>query len=262
MKLTANPLQIEVQANGWGNSTPRDIRALLLNAASILNDILDHPITEVIQVRDADPCCDHTHCACVPIVHYRTPPGRGPYTIELVSRDRDWARFAFQFSHEFCHILSGYERLQNNANNWFHEAICELASIFTLRCMAVNWQTNPPYPNWADYAKSLENYIQKRMSNNNHQLPVGISFSDWLSKCEPELRVNPYLRARNTVVACRLLPLFEDDPFGWNAIRAFPSSTGSLTEYLAEWHNKVDSTYKQFVQRIASNLSVTIPVTD
>ena len=62
------------------------------------------------------------------------------------ARDRKWAKFGYQFSHEFCHVLSNYENLKANPNNWFHEAICELASVFTLRRMAERWPTHPPYP--------------------------------------------------------------------------------------------------------------------
>ena len=74
------------------------------------------------------------------------------------------AQFAYQFSHEFCHIMSDYERLRENPNGWFHEAICELASVFTLRCMAERWSSCAPYPNWVEYSDSLLSYAEDCLS--------------------------------------------------------------------------------------------------
>ena len=111
---------------------------------------------------------------------YRGPPD-DPFVIQLTARDLEWSQFAYQFSHEFCHVLSNYENLKANPNNWFHEAICELASVFTLRRMAERWQTNPPYPNWADYVAALRDYSEKRLSRQRVQLPRGVTLQSWLS---------------------------------------------------------------------------------
>ena len=75
-----------------------------------------------------------------PITPYR-PSRQGPFTVFLAARDDYWCQFAYQFSHELCHVLSDYERLGEGPNGWFHEAICELASVFTLRRMAERWLT-------------------------------------------------------------------------------------------------------------------------
>ena len=95
------------------------------------------------------PCDDFT-----PRTHYR-PSSSDPIFIQLTARDTYWSQFAYQFSHELCHILSDYERLGEGPNGWFHEAICESASVFTLRRMAERWRTCPPYAGRTDYAESL-----------------------------------------------------------------------------------------------------------
>ena len=174
----------------------------------------------------------------------------GPITIQLTARDRKWAKFSYQFAHEFCHVLSDYERLGVNPNNWFHEALCELASSFTLRRMAERWPTQPPYSNWADYAPALSDYADDLLADENRQLPEGLTLATWLPVYENELRQDPYIRDKNAVVAYKLLPLFEADPSGWNALRRMPGSTGILTEYLADWHECVQPADKPFVKRL------------
>ena len=77
------------------------------------------------------------------MIYYRENR-EGPFVVQLTARDRKWSKFAYQFSHEFCHLLSGHDRLRDNPNQWFHESLCELASVFTLRQMAKQWLISPP----------------------------------------------------------------------------------------------------------------------
>lgn len=135
-----------------------------------------------------------------------------PFVIHLSARNRRWSQFAFQFSHEFCHVLSGYEWLQNNLNNWFHEALCELASVFTLRRMGETWPVNPPFQNWSDYACSLTDGAKERISHEESRPPKGDTLKSCLSVREDELRDYPYQRQLNAVVAYSLLPLFVSPP--------------------------------------------------
>ena len=236
-------MEILVQRSGWGDALPVDIPALLINTASHLNGFLECPVSDLILVVPA-PERDWT-----PRTHYRRMTDE-PITIQLTARDNYWGQFAFQFSHEFCHVLSNYERLRSNPNQWFHEALCELASVFTLRRMAERWPTQPPYPNWAEYAPSLASYADDLLNNENRGLPAGMSLRHWLSVHEEQLRSDPYLRDLNAVVAYQLLPIFEAEPTGWNAVRNMPSSSGYLVEYLADWRASVASADKPFVKRL------------
>ena len=147
--------------------------------------------------------------------HRQIPdPTPAPVQNPALPRDRQQNQYAYQFAHEFCHVLSGYEGLEGNPNNWFHETICELASVFTLRRMAERWPTHPPYPNWAGYSKHLLEYA--------------------------------------------LLPVFEEFPAGWNAIRKFPSSSRELKCYLTDWASAADPDDVPFVVRLADMLGHTI----
>ena len=184
-----------------------------------------------------------------PITLYRLSP-LSPFPILLQARDKHWAKFAYQFSHELCHVLSDYERLRDSPNNWFQEAICELASVFTLRRMAERWPAQPPYSNWAGYGHSLSDYTQDLLSDRKHQLPLGMTLSAWLIAEEESLRKDPYQRCKNAVVAYSLLPIFESDPAGWNAIRSLPNSTVLLKDYLCEWNSQIEPDDKSFVNLI------------
>ena len=236
-------MQITVAQCDWGDSQLRDIEVLLADVGSHLTRLFREPLSGTIVVATTPSTDD------VPITLYRPSP-KSPFVILLQARDRKWARFAYQFSHELCHVLSDYEGLRENPNSWFHEALCELASVFTLRRMAERWPAYPPYPNWADYAESITSYVQERLSCKESQLPIGMTLSAWLLSEEESLREDPYQRDKNAVVSYSLLPLFENEPTGWNAIRDLPVSSAILKDYLRQWCLQVDPRDRQFVNRI------------
>ena len=236
-------MKIVISPYGWGEALPVDVLKLLRDVAFPLNRSMRTPFTGAIVVVPAP------HDDLIPRTHYRFVAG-DPFFIQLTALGRKWDQFAYQFSHELCHVLSDYERLRENPNNWFHEAICELASVFTLRRMAERWLTDPPYPHWADYAESLASYVQERLLHKENQLPVGLTLSAWLLSEEESLRKDCNQREKNAVVSYSLLPLFENEPTGWNAIRNLPDSSAMLRDYLRQWCLQVDPRDRQFVNRI------------
>ena len=236
---------ISVAPRGWGSGLPSNIEALLMDTASHLNRLLRTPFTGTIVVVPA-PSSDPT-----PRTRYRSSL-TDPFCIQLTAHDSRWAQFAYQFSHEFCHVLSDFERLGENPNGWFHETICELASVFTLRRMAERWPICPPYPNWVEYSDSLLSYAEDCLSREDRQLPEDATLSAWLLAEEETLRKDRYLRDKNAVVAYSLLPIFEGEPSGWNAIRELPDSSESFRDYLNHWHSTVDPVDRPFVNRIQS----------
>ena len=158
---------IDVEPFGWGTASPEDIGVLLADVASHLHRLLVEPVVEQIRVVPA------SGPDAVPITLFRHAQS-GPITIQLAARDTYWAQFSYQFAHEFCHVLSDYERLRDNPNRWFHEALCELASVFTLRRMAERWPTQPPYPHWTEYAGNLASYAEDLLTNDSRTLPEGV----------------------------------------------------------------------------------------
>ena len=253
---TENQIQhnvnIVVPPSNWGEGRRAYVETLLNNTASHIFRLFRNPFDVDIRVIpgpiDEDPIC-----------LYRLPT-ETRYIIKLSVRDRLWNQYAYQFAHEFCHVISEHDNLKENPNNWFHEAICELASAFTLHCMGERWRTNPPYPHRADYADKLVEYAHRQQSRLKGKLPDGVSLHSWLLDNEDVLREGKYQREKNAVVAYQLLPLFEEFPSGWNAILNLPTSTGYLKDYLSEWYSLVDLEDKPFVERLSNAFGYTISV--
>ena len=170
-------LQISVLESDWGNAILADIQRLLEDVASHFVRELRYPFTGTIRVTNL-PTEDSP----------RGPPGRAAESSRLAGCSiggQAMSRFAYQFAHECCHVLSGYERLRNNPNNWFHEAICELASMFALRRMGERRRTQPPYADGRCYAESLEAYSGDLVEKYRSISPGG-SFNAWLSTNEED----------------------------------------------------------------------------
>ena len=162
-------------------------------------------------------------------------------------------------------MLSNFEKLEPKPNevkpnNWFHEAICELASVFTLRRMAKRPPTDPPCSGWDNYAADLQIYSQELLSRQEVCLPEDTTLQAWLSLHEKVLQKHRYCRNKNALVAYKLLSLFESYPAGWNAIQSLPDCSGSLEEYFVEWYSSVDTPDKEFVARLSNAFGYSIDV--
>ena len=238
-------MQISVLECEWGEAVRVDIQVLLQDVASHIVRELRHPFDETIRVMNL-PTEDN------PKAFYRRS-GDLAYEVNLTARDRRWSQFSYQFAHEFCHVLSGHERLRNNPNNWLHKAICELASIFALRRMGERWHTNPPYPNWASYSDRLAAYAEDLVEKYRDKSPT--SFGAWLSANEEEIRRCSILRENNGVVALKLLPVFEEDRQGWNAVPHLPESKGRIGEYIEAWKSSVQDVDRGFVEHVGAALA-------
>ena len=252
-------MNIEVADADWGDAHREDIERLLNDVASHITRLLRDPLIGSIVVEPTPPT------KVYPETLPRSSPGE-PYTILLSARGKLWAKFSYQFAHEFCHVLSGYERLRNNPNNWFVEALCELASIFTLRRMAEQWPTQPPYPHWASYAASLASYTVSAPVASGDVSLLSDAAKQVVSSGEDNLRETSLRkefgvfsqrdRANVAVISHALLPLFESEPTGWNAVRKVPVTNGPLTEYLADWYAQAELTDRPFLKRILDAFEV------
>ena len=245
-------VHIVVPPCNWGEGSHVDVERLLWNTAS-------HIFRLFRNLFDADICVKPGPVGEDPICLHRSPT-ETRYTIKLSVRDTLWNQYAYQFAHEFCHVISQHDNLKKNPNNWFHEVICELASVFTLRRMGERWHTEPPYPHWANYAVKLIKYecSHRQKSQLECKLPDGVSLHSWLLDNEDGLRENKYQREKNSMVAYQLLPIFEGTPTGWNAVRNFPISKGYLKEYLKDWYSSVELEDKPFVARLSDAFGYTI----
>ena len=244
MRERESAVTIEIKGDNWGDVRHRDIKKLLENVASHLTCYLREEVSAVIEVRNR---------VGNPMILFRRQ-GQTTYWIMLNTTGKKWAQYSYQFAHELCHLLSDYERLEGSANNWFHESICEMASLFTLRSMAMTWEADPPYQNWSSYAKSLWHYVEECANTVKKEVPGDDEIGPWLRGQEAEGRTDRYFRQRNRILALRMLPVFEQHPEGWNAIRHLPCSDVSIDQYLAQWKEAAHSCDRAFIGLIQDAL--------
>jgi len=236
---------LRVRQVGWGEVTPEEIQNLLTD---VTKQLLQH-----VQVVPDGTINIEPGSTDYPEVRYRNFFS-DPYTVFLSARNRSWSQYSYQFAHEFCHILSNYERLRLPQNKWFHECLCELASIFVLRQMALTWRVSPPYKNWVSYSDALASYAEDLIVQPTNTLPSGQNFQNWLRVNEPRLQADPYQRTLNRLVAVRLLPSFEKTPGIWRTIPFLPNSTADLQLYLEEWASACPESDRVYVHEVKAAL--------
>lgn len=244
-----NPLVIRpVQTEEW-QANLGDVEKVLYSAAGELWRYFPERTLEPILVEPKGG----------PVVLFQRGP-KGEYTIRLGTGGLFWCQYAFQFAHEFCHILCKFESTERN-NKWFEESICELASLFVLRKMCETWKVKPPYPNWKDYAPALKSYADERISNG--QLPEKTTLARWYKDHEAELRENPCLREKNCIIAAALLPLFEKYPWHWESVQYLNEGASkearSFKQYMEDWLKNSPEKHRGFIRLIAREFGVPCP---
>lgn len=236
-------MEIRVGSSDWGEGRPSDIETLLRNVASHLLCYFRKPIEGTIIVLPTATENDS------PMTLFAST-AEDHQIILLQARGRLWSKYSYQFAHELCHVLSRHTRLKLNPNGWFHEALCELASVFVLPKMAESWEVSPPFQNWKDYAPHLGDYANELLVRPECQVPQGSTLAQWLSGQEDSLRQDRYQRDKNSIVAYELLPLFQNEPTGWNTVTHLPNSFASFNDYLVCWYEQVAEEDKPFLIRL------------
>ncbi len=186
--------------------------------------------------------------------------------VRLDTSNTFWSQYAYQFGHEFCHILCRY-RPSDGQNLWFEETLCETASLYVLRSMARDWKKEPPYRNWADYRDSLREYaddvIRKRT---NVQQIYAAGMPAFFEKHAAELRKEATNRELNGAMAVVLLALFEERPERWDAIRWLNHRPAAKDEtfaaYLSRWHTAAPEKHQTFIAEIAKLYGKPLIVTE
>ena len=185
-----------------------------------------------------------------PIVLYQRN-ARQEIVVKLDTHNTYWSQYAYQWAHELCHVLCGF-REDGKENKWFEETLCELASQYCMRAMVSDWEKNPPYPNWKNYSKSLQSYVDKVI--NSYEKVDMLGLANYYAKHEAELRKSATLRKLNGTMAAALLPVFETNPQHWEAIRYLnvtPAKKGlTFKQYLAKWKKDAPKKHHAFIDGI------------
>lgn len=244
--LEARTLRIVVMPGKWGASELEDIRKVCLSAAgTFLSQLPDDGFAPILVQRSTSG----------PISLFQRAKG-GEYIVKLDTSDRAWAQCAYQFSHEFCHVVCNYRKVKN-PQLWFEESLAECASLYALRRMAIEWKTNAPYSNWKSYASSLGSYASERIKKYDDRKD---SVADFYQSHKDELEKHATNRDHNGYFAIKLLPILEETPAAWQSLRYINLGPGeenlTFKDYLSGWHKRVPEKHKPFVQRIATEFGI------
>jgi hypothetical protein len=246
-------LAIHASHGDWGGAQLSDIEAVARSAADSFAAVDDDETIKITLEPTAgedDP----------PMTLSSTSRCRS--VVRLNVRGNLWARLAYQFGHEYCHVLADPPTQTERGRRfaWIEEVLCETGSLFALRSMAKGWAVDPPYPSWREYSSSLAEYEAEYVSHPTRSLPRGAKFADWLGDRLPLLEVDPHRRDDNTIIAKELLRIFEMDPATWRAVRylhsALRSSETSLAGFMSDWARRCPAVYRRGVESIAVLIDV------
>ena len=248
-------LEIVVEYNKkWGNAPTSNIKKLCENVALHFQEQLrdEHKVNGTLKI---------VYRSQGPVAFYRNAFGGGPdaYKIGLTVTGTYWSQFAYQFGHEFCHVMHKHDLFEDNDPNfWFREAICELANLWVLRRMSETWADDAPYRNWIDYRHSLAHYAENLMNRATVQYEG--TGAAWIREWEDRLRSDRdfFDYARVSQLSYKFLSIFEETPKAWNAIRQMPVSRSKISEYMRAWHNTVDAEDKRVVKAMAEVMGITV----
>jgi hypothetical protein len=188
-------VNIEVDSNGWGDAQPDDVLA-------VANSVVTTIRTSVQQIPNLKVLL---HNGSEPITAFHSNAA-DPFNVTVSVDGTQWARLAYQFAHEFCHVLTLNRRQVATPADWFEESVCEAVSLLTLEGMALTWKTSPPYPNWKSYASSLADYATEVKQRPARKLPKNVTFAQWMSCTAADRSADPYNRNQNGVIANQMLP--------------------------------------------------------
>ena len=249
-------LRITVEPDkNWGNAPTSNVKKLCENVALHFQE----------QLRDElkiDGKLNIVYRASGPVAFYRHAFGGASdeYQVGLTVTGTYWAQFSYQFGHEFCHILHNFEDTRwQRQNQWFEEAICELANLWVIRRMSETWAYRAPYPNWVDYRHSLRSYAEGLL--NAPMTQFNGTGAEWLFQWENRMRAEEpgvFRYDRVAQLSYKFLPIFEENPEAWNAVRQMPVSDKKMNEYMKEWYNNVDTQDKIFVADIAQIMGISV----
>jgi hypothetical protein len=245
----SNRFSVRVQPGDWGNAAVDDIQAVLTSVADVLAPYFPRHAAAQVVVNSS-----------------RTGPrvlarksADGAHLVLLNVQDRRWDQFAYQFSHELCHIFSNYDQRLVGDNpgsrehQWFEETLCEAVSLVTLTRLASSWKESPPRAGWDDYAPAFREYAERLLSAQHRRLPPQQSPSSWYVQHQAALESNPYHRDKNELLATSLLELFASTPGSLEAIAYLnveaPSKPG-FAGYLAAWYDCCPEQHRPFVRQL------------
>jgi len=272
--MMCSELRIKISPAGWswkGLQKPAfHLRRVRLVATSASSQIWRHcqprSLDEiVVDFRTDGPVCDFKR------------DSKARIRVGLCTKPNSYDQLAYQFAHEFCHVIANHSRGgqhhdASHANQWLEESLCEAASIFALKNMTDEWNNHREFATWKTgdnntYYPCLLAYAQGILESTKERLPDGGDFQAWFEGRRQFLQSNPIalqdnkqvkeeLRNDFKVIATRLLPLLEANPENWDSVSYlnFAPSNNYLTlaDHLTAWKAACPDKHLKFVESVES----------
>ena len=239
----------QVVDGGWGGGHPAEIGKIIAAVADEFPTPVGDASLPPIRVR---------HRFGGPTIDYNRDLD-GWVVVHLSARDDRWYQYVYQFAHEYCHLLSHFDRKQRGGeilrdHQWFEESLCETASLYALRQSAAKWCESADDPQLREAAPQLAQYVRQQLAEPHRRLDPGTDFATWYSRNQQVLRNEPYLRELNDLVATQLLPLFERNPKRWAALAYLnpekPVPGQPFSDFLTAWSAASPAEIKPLVAEI------------
>ena len=240
---------ITVDQPEWGGASAENAQAVCV---SVAKTFLRHgggaAAAPILVRQNKDPW---------PIALTDLAPG-GERVILLATSGTYWSQLAYQFAHEYCHVLTKHWTVPvKHKNMWFAESLCELASIWCLDQMGADWlDGGAPYGNWKSYGQALKDYVADH-TKDTPTFKTPEAFAAWLNSNLDDLYTNATNRERNKVVAVRLLPLFRNDPALWQAVPYLNDGLrrdDDFPAHLRQWYVSTPPALRPAVGKIAAEI--------
>lgn len=246
-------MAIELEVIGtreaWG-AEPANVRAVCLSVTDCFASAVAEKPLEPIRVEPGDRPNPRT-------LHARAASGH--VRVWLSARERHWCQYAYQFGHEFGHVLANLRREPpaSSAGAWLEEVVCEAGALFALAEMARRWPEHPPYRNWSDYGPAFTAYLAEYRAA--HQRPAGVGFLEWFAAALPALERDPNRGQDYQILALRLAPVFAT-PAAWRAMRFLNlAEPMPFPACLEAWKAAAPASSRAVLERIGLVLGVREP---
>lgn len=199
-----------------------------------------------------------------PHVEYKIDIQLREGNLKIAIADFSW--FICALGHEFTHLMQHDQKSVHyseitNQNLWFREAIAEMACVWAFKSMADAWINDVRFgpgvatPGgialWSENFDNWANWYQGLFSYHG-------TAEEWLAEHQENMRSN-YNQEVSAGLGFKLLPVFEENPEAWNAVRKMPvTNTEKMDRYMQVWYDAVDIQDRQYVEAIAEIMGITV----
>lgn len=198
-----------------------------------------------------------------PRVLYRGDAGER-FRVELSAGYGRWPQMVYEFGHELCHVLTGFDagasRRRPHSHQWFEEALCEAAGLFALQTLARDWSEPSLGPLAHAHSRALARYAETLRAEDHRTPAPHADLAAWYEANRRALARSPYYRARNEVVANALLEHFEEDPHRWSVIVNLNADPGAASapfrDYLQHWCDATPEPERPAVMAVMAMLGI------